>query len=185
MKKILIVAKDDFTEQLYSNIFSEEGFETITTQSGQEALTLVKQKKPDAVLTNINLKDISGFDLLKNLQANAETKRIPVVIFTNFEKAGDKQKAVELEAKDFIISAKVTPRDIVLRMRTLLGEEKTYQIPIENKSDDLIELSRDLGYKGSLTCMKCGAPLEMYLMRDFRRGEDYFKISFICPRCSR
>lgn len=185
MKKILIVSKDDFTEQLYSDIFSEERFEIITTQSGQEALTLAKQKKPDAILTNIDLKDISGFDLLKLFQSDPETKRIPVVVFTNFEKAGDKKKAIELEARDFIISAKVTPRDVVLRMRTLLGEEKSYQIPIENKSDDLIELSRDLGYKGSLTCMKCGAPLELYLMRDFRSGEDYFKISFICPRCSK
>jgi len=184
MKKILIVAKDDFTEEVYSDVFQEENFEVVKTQSGGEVLNLAIKENPDIILINIFLKDINGFEVLKDLKNNPSTNEIPVIILATLDKEEQRKKAVDLEARDFIVSTKISPRNTVLRIRTILGEERTYQIPISEKSGDIIQLYKDLGYEGDLRCSKCGSPLELYLMRDLGRGEDYFKVSFVCPKCS-
>ncbi|MCK4453830.1 response regulator [Candidatus Parcubacteria bacterium] len=185
MKKILIASKDELTGEIYANIFKEKGFEALNARFTEQALLLARQENPDIILSDIHLRDMDGFELLRRIKSDPSTNRIPVVILSKVEKEEDKNKAIELEARDFINSSKISPRDTVLRIRTILGEEKIYKIPIRigKKSESLIELNKDLGHKGGFNCPKCGSPLELYLMRDLGKGEDYFKVSFVCPKC--
>jgi PleD family two-component response regulator len=182
-KKILIAIKNDFYQKVYSQIFQEEGFEVLKTDNGNEAFYLAKKEIPDLILADVSLSEIGGFELMRLLKEEATTKRIPVMIFAQIESMEDKSQAMELEARDFIVGISVPSPEVVLRAKIILGEQKTYRIPIPKDLIEGKELAKDLGYSPTLTCPRCNSPLVLFLMRDLSKGKNYFKVSFICPRC--
>jgi len=182
LKKILLAIENDFTRKVYSRVSREEGFEVFETNNGREALILAKEKIPDIILADVSLPEVGGFDLIKILRAENVTKRIPVMIFSNVGKEEDRNRALELEAKDFIVGIFTTPLDIVLRTKFHLGEQKTYRLKVSIRDEKIKELAKDLNYPG-LICHRCGSELILFLMRDLSKGKNYFKVSFICPNC--
>jgi DNA-binding response OmpR family regulator len=183
MKKILIAITDDFTRKVYSKVFSDENFKVLETKSGKEALDLAKKEIPDITLADVSLSEIDGLELLKSLKKETLTQKIPVIIFTQTEREGDKIKAIELEARDFIVGILIPPPEVVLKVKVHLGEEKTYQLVVDRESKEVQDLAKDLGYDPNLLCSRCKAPIRLFLIRDLSRGKNYFKASFICPEC--
>ena len=184
MKKILIAINNDFTRKAYSEVFSNEKFKVLKVKNGKEALNLAIEERPDIILADISLSEMGGFELLKSLKEETSTKGIPVIIFSQLEKEEDENKAMKLEAKDFIVGARTSLRDVVRRIKVHLGREKTYRLPIaENLSQVAKELAGDLGYVPTLRCPNCDTSFILLLTRDLSKGEDYFKASFICPKC--
>jgi hypothetical protein len=99
------------------------------------------------------------------------------------EKTEDRKKSIELDAKDFIGAATVTPLEAIRRVQIALGEQKSYRLVIQKNLYNAKEFISDFGLSYDLKCPKCGVDLVLYLIRDLSKGEDYFKISFICPEC--
>lgn len=187
MKKILIAIDEDFVRRVYSSLFQEEGFQVIEAKGGKEALDLARKETPDIILADISLSEMNGLELLKSLKKEELTKKIPVVICARFENEEIRKKAIELEAKDFIERSRTTPPEVVLKIKIHLGEQRTYQLIIGQDlypNQKLSKLSEDLGYEGSLKCHRCRNPLSLFLIRDFSKGKNYFKVSFKCPKCS-
>lgn len=184
MKKILIAIDNDFIREAYSEVFKREGFEVSETKSGVEALDLAGKKKPDVILADIVFAGMEKFELLEKLKKELSTKDIPVVIFAQLERRENRRKAMELEAKDFITAAGVSPIGVVRKVRIILGEQKSYRIKILKESDGIKELVKDLNCDTDLQCPKCGSNLEMCLIRDLSAGKSHFIISFVCPECS-
>ena len=182
MKKILIAIDDNFIRKVYSKVFADEKLEVLETKSGKEALDLAKKETPDIILADVSLSEMGGLELLESLKKETLTQKIPIIIFTQLEREGDRKKAMELEAKDFILGILTPPPEVLLRVKTHLGEEKTYQLAISKDSKEAKDLAKDLGYNPNLICPKCNTPLHLFLIRDFTKGKNYFKISFICPR---
>jgi len=178
--KIVVAIKDPLLRRIYKAVFLENGFEVLLAENNQEVLELAKNENPNIILIDALFDD--GFKMVEALKKDLKTQKIPVVIFSQFEREGDKERAMELEAKDFVVGSFLTPRQVVLKMKIHLGEQKTYRIKIDKNLKEIQELARDLGYK-SLNCPFCGSTLEIFLIRDLSRGENYFKLSFICPKC--
>jgi len=185
MKKILIAIENDFTRGTYEEVFKEENFEVFATKKGKEALELARREKPDIVIADVGLSEINGLELLESFKKETATERIPVIIFDQIEKEKSKQKAIDLEAKDFIAAATVTPTEVVRKVKIALGEQRSYRISILKNLYDAKELISDLGYTYDFKCPECGSDLVLYLIRDLSRGEKYFIISVICPVCNK
>ena len=183
MKKILIAIDNNFIREVYSKVFADEKLDVLETKSGKEALDLAKKETPDIILADASLSEMGGLELLESLKKETLTKKIPIIIFTQSEREGDRKKAMELEAKDFIVGDLMPPLEVLLRVKTHLGEEKTYQLAISKDLKEAKDLAKDLEYNPNLICPKCNTPLHLFLIRDFTKGRNYFKISFICPRC--
>ena len=183
MKKILIAIEDDFTRRVYSKIFADEKLEVLETKSGKEALDLAKKETLDIILADVSLSEIGGLELLESLKKETLTQRIPIIIFTQSEREGDRKKAMELEAKDFIVGILMSPPEVLLRVKSHSGEEKSYQLAINKDLKEAKDLAKDLGYNPNLMCPKCDGSLHLFLVRDFTKGKNYFKVSFICPKC--
>lgn len=184
MRKILIAINNDFTRKAYFEVFSNEKFKVLEAKNGKEALNLAIEEQPDIILADVSLSEMGGFELLKSLKEETLTKRIPVIIFSQLEKEENKNKAIKLEAKDFVVGIRTSPRDVVRRIKVHLGREKTYRLPItENLSQVVKELAGDLGYVSTLRCPNCDTSFVLLLTRDLSKGENYFKASFICPKC--
>lgn len=81
-KTILIV--DDEADLVKVTMFRLKslGYNVITGVNGQEALDLVKEKRPDLVLLDLRLPAIDGFEVCKTIKADAALKDIPIVMFT-------------------------------------------------------------------------------------------------------
>jgi len=183
--KILIIIKNEIEKEIYTNIFREEKNDLIEASNQEEALNLAKNNQPDIIIISLSSPEIDGFKLLEDLKKNNTTQKIPVILLSPFENENNRKKAIQLEARDFIVLTKVSPRDLVFRVKSILGEEKTYQINIKEEIGDIMELNKDLGFKGIFKCQKCDSLLQLYLIRDLSKGGDYFKISFVCPKCSK
>jgi DNA-binding response OmpR family regulator len=179
-KKILLAIKNESIRKIYQETLKNEGFEVLTREEKEKIFELIKEKMPDLILVDVAL---GGFEILANLKQDEKTKRIPTIIFSSFGQAGEEKKALELEAKDFIVGALIAPKDVLCKIKIHLGEEKTYLLKLP-ENEVIKKLAQDLGYE-SLFCPSCHSPLALYLMRDLTRGKNYFKVSFICPKCQR
>jgi two-component system KDP operon response regulator KdpE len=91
------------------------GFEVITTTSGEEALEVIKSKKPDIMLLDIIMPEIDGFEVLKKLRTFSQ---LPVIAFSASHASQD--DAIRLGANDFITKP-FHPDEIVRRIAILLG----------------------------------------------------------------
>ena len=183
MKKILVAIKNDFIRGAYVEIFRREELEVFETKNGKGALDLIKKVRPDIALVDVFLPEMGGFKILEELKKEGLTKEIPVVIFDQLEKKQDRERAMNLEAKDFVAAANTTPAEITRRIKIILGEQKSYRIDISKNLEQFEELMKDLDLDPKGKCQKCGAKLTLYLVRDLSAGENHFIVSFICPNC--
>lgn len=183
IKKILIAINNDFIRGIYAEVLKKEGFDVFETKERKRFMELVIKEKPDIVLVDVFPQGIGGFELLEELKKEDLTRKIPVIIFTQLEKIEERKKAIELEAKDFISTTMVSPLGVVRRIKIVLGEQRSYRISIEKNLYDAKQFIIDMKYNHNFKCSKCGAGLILYLMRDFSKGEKYFIISIICPKC--
>ncbi len=180
--KILIAVDNDFIREAYYEVLTKENFSVLETKDGKEALSLIKKEKPDAVLLDVLLSEMGGFEVMEAMKKDEDIAQIPVIIFAQLERREDKLKAMELEAKDFISAANVSPVEVIRRIKILLGAQKSYTIE-PKKTEDLEELVKDLGGDAQLKCSKCGKDKKIHLIRDLSRGQNEFILSFVCPKC--
>ena len=122
MKKILFI-EDEFTLQKSMGEFLEKaGFKIIQALDGEIGLNLAEKEKPDLILLDLILPKISGFEVLKRLKENKETKDIPVIILTNLEESTDVGKSLELGATTYLVKSDQSLDDVLKRIKQTLKE---------------------------------------------------------------
>jgi len=122
MKKILFI-EDEFTLQKSMGEFLEKaGFKIIQALDGEIGLNLAEKEKPDLILLDLILHKISGFEVLKRLKENKETKDIPVIILTNLEESTDVGKSLELGATTYLVKSDQSLDDVLERIKETLRE---------------------------------------------------------------
>jgi len=115
--KILLVEDDQDLQEMYETKFAMEGFEVVKAENGVEALNKIPTAKPGIILLDIVMPEIDGFQVLKDLKANPETKEVPVILLTNLGQDGDIKKGMELGAVDYMIKANFTPNEVVAKVK--------------------------------------------------------------------
>ena len=114
-KKVLLVEDEPLLIDLYRERFSEEDFELAIARDGNEALKKA-DSKVDLILLDILLPGINGFEVLRRLKKNLETRDIPVIVLTNLgseQSDSDKQLAFSLGAVDYLVKSYHTPDEMV------------------------------------------------------------------------
>jgi two-component system, cell cycle response regulator DivK len=91
-KTVLIVEDNELNLKLLNDILEYHGYTVFTTQLGEPALELARQHKPDVILMDIQLPDISGMEATRRLKADQQTRTIPVIAVTAFAMPGDDAK---------------------------------------------------------------------------------------------
>ncbi|TET84708.1 MAG: response regulator [Candidatus Nealsonbacteria bacterium] len=122
MKKILFIEDEPTLQKTFGEILKPEGYEVIPALDGEMGLRLAKNKKPDLILLDLILPKVNGFEVLKKLKAEVETKDIPVIVLTNLEGIGDIDKAIELGATTYLIKADYSLEEVVEKIKKALGE---------------------------------------------------------------
>lgn len=117
---ILLVEDDTFLAGMYVTKLELEGFHVVLASDGEQAVTLAQRDVPDLMLLDIVLPKKSGFDVLKEVKANALTKNVPVILLTNLGQKEDVQKGLDLGALDYLIKAHFMPSEVVAKVRRLM-----------------------------------------------------------------
>ncbi len=101
-KKILIVEDNELNMKLFNDLLEAHGYEVIQTRDGYEAMKKAREHKPDLVLMDIQLPEVSGLDVTRWLKQDADLKHIPVIAVTAFAMKGDEEKIREGGCEDYI-----------------------------------------------------------------------------------
>lgn len=104
LKTILVVDDDEAILELIQVILSEEpSYRIITASDGQHALALGFTEKPDLILLDCNLPEMTGLEVLSKLRAHLFTSYIPVILFSAQGEVEDRVRGLEAGADDYII----------------------------------------------------------------------------------
>ena len=91
-KKVLIVEDNELNMKLFHDLLDAQGYETLQTREGLQALALARQHRPDLILMDIQLPEISGLEVTKWLKEDDELAHIPVIAVTAFAMKGDEER---------------------------------------------------------------------------------------------
>jgi len=118
-KKILWVEDDKLIGTILAKKIISSGFELFHAKNGEEALQILAQEKPDAVVVDLLLPGMSGFDILQKIQMQENGKNLPSMVLSNLSKPSDIEKAKQLGAKKFLVKAATSLDQIVAEMKDL------------------------------------------------------------------
>ncbi len=122
MKKILFIEDESALQKTIGETLSQEGYEVTSALDGEVGLRLAKLKKPDLILLDLILPKIHGFDVLKKLKQEPETKNIPIIVLTNLEGIEDVKEAIELGAQTYLVKAQYTLEELIEKIKKALAE---------------------------------------------------------------
>ncbi len=121
-KKILIVEDNELNMKLFNDLLEAHGYTTLTTRDGTEAYDIVKDKKPDLILMDIQLPEISGFDITRRIKGDNDLKDIPVIAVTAFAMKGDEDKIRECGCNGYI-SKPISIESFIQTIQTHIEKE--------------------------------------------------------------
>lgn len=119
---ILIIEDDKFLRDLISKKIQKERMEVMLAITAEGALKILKEKKAELILLDLILPGMNGFEFLKLLKQDQKTASIPVIILSNLGEDKDKETALKLGAKGFLVKAEHTPNEIVEEIKKILRE---------------------------------------------------------------
>ncbi|MBI4086908.1 response regulator [Candidatus Kaiserbacteria bacterium] len=121
-KHILIIEDDPLIQQMIVDKLTGEGYDVAACVMAEDGLAAMEKAKPDLLLLDLLLPQMDGFAVLEKMKADPRMKSIPVVILSNFGQQKDIDKGLGMGAVAYLIKANVNPRDVVEKVRTILGE---------------------------------------------------------------
>lgn len=118
--KILIVEDNELNMKLFDDLLTAYGYVTFKTSDGRQVLDLARQHKPDLILMDIQLPEVSGLEVTQWLKADADLKNIPVVAVTAFAMKGDEDKIRAGGCEDYI-SKPISISEFIKTVQKYLG----------------------------------------------------------------
>ncbi|MGQ9627563.1 MAG: GGDEF domain-containing response regulator [Anaerolineae bacterium] len=100
--RILVVEDDLDVSNMLQLYFDSQGYEVAVATRGKDALELSRAKMPEVVVLDINLPDINGYEVCRELRSNLRTSHIPIIFLTQKDERTDKIAGLELGADDYI-----------------------------------------------------------------------------------
>ena len=122
MPNVLLVDDEDSIRSLYSKLLTVDGFHVNTAQSGEEALFKVSSDRPDIILLDISLPEMSGIDFLSRIKSDNSTADIPVLMFTGSSEMQVISECLDKGAAGYIIKGEdheelVTKVNLLIRLK--------------------------------------------------------------------
>jgi DNA-binding response OmpR family regulator len=119
---ILLVEDDPVLSKMYTEKFKFEGFNVLSAGNGEDGLKMALTQKVDLILLDLMLPRLSGNELLAKLREDPKGKDITVIALTNLAEQEEKDRAMQLGAKEYLIKAMQTPEEVVKKVKDYLGK---------------------------------------------------------------
>jgi DNA-binding response OmpR family regulator len=121
MTRIAIIEDDSVISQMYRMKFEAAGFEAEVADNGVRGIALVEAYKPDIILLDISMPEMTGDEALEHIRKNPSSKETPVIILTNLGEEEAPKSIRKLGIHSYNVKANLTPRQVVARVKDALG----------------------------------------------------------------
>jgi len=101
-KTVLIVEDNELNMKLFHDLLEAHGYNVLQARTGPEALALADEHRPDLILMDIQLPEISGLEVTQKIKNNKELANIPVIAVTAFAMKGDEERIRQGGCEDYI-----------------------------------------------------------------------------------
>lgn len=101
-KTVLIVEDNELNMKLFHDLLEAHGYDTIEARTGPEALKLADEHRPDLILMDIQLPEVSGLEVTQKLKKTPDLAQIPVIAVTAFAMKGDEERIRQGGCEDYI-----------------------------------------------------------------------------------
>lgn len=122
MKRALVIEDNENNMKLVTFILEKNGYSTIKAGNGKRGIELASKKLPDFILLDIQLPDMDGLEVLKELRRSEINGEIPIIAITSYAMSGDRQRMIEAGCNGYI-EKPIDPVTIINEIRKIIGEE--------------------------------------------------------------
>ena len=120
-KSVLIVEDNELNMKLFNDLLAAHGYRVIQTRNGFDALDLARKHKPDLVLMDIQLPEVSGLEVTKWLKDDENLRHIPIIAVTAFAMKGDEERIRSGGCEAYISKPISVPR-FIETIKSYLGD---------------------------------------------------------------
>ena len=113
---VLLVEDEAGLRDLYEDELNKAGYLVFAVANGEEALSIVKDRKPMAVILDIMLPGLSGLDVLAKIRADETMKDTPVYLLTALEDTDDRARGMSLGATEYLSKNDVSPKEVIAKL---------------------------------------------------------------------
>lgn len=119
MSKILVIEDDFMFRRLLCKLIENAGHEVIEAENGMAGLEAIERESPCLVVTDMEMPNMTGFDLLRTLRADDKTRELPVVVVSAHETAADRDEAHNLGCSAYVLKT-IAPEKLIERILSAL-----------------------------------------------------------------
>jgi two-component system, cell cycle response regulator DivK len=120
--KILIVEDDNQSLYMLTFLLESNNYEVLQSNNGLDGIKKAQEFKPKAIILDIQLPQMNGYEVTKVLRENDELKNIPIIVVTSFAMIGDKNKALDAGA-DGYIEKPIDPDTFITQMESFIPKK--------------------------------------------------------------
>ena len=122
--RVLIVEDDDDALALVEAILDEGGYEVETARDGRAALEIISQDRPDAIVLDLMLPEMDGFEVVHRLHVNADWRDTPVILLTARDLSHEERRALDTGTTRVIQKGNFTRDELLAELRQMIGERR-------------------------------------------------------------
>lgn len=122
-KTVLIVEDNELNMKLFNDLLEAHGYATLQTRNGVEAVELARRHKPNLILMDIQLPEVSGLQVTQWIKDDEELRHIPVIAITAFAMKGDEEK-IRQGGCEAYLSKPISVVKFLETVRNYLGETR-------------------------------------------------------------
>ncbi len=143
--KLLVVDDTAKNVKLLADILTARGYNVVTAGSGAEALSQVEAERPDLVLLDVVMPEMSGYEVCRKLRINPVTQLLPVIMVTALDPSEERVKGIEAGADDFLTKP-INQAELLARVKSLIRIKELYDI-VQNQAAELADLNKNLEHR--------------------------------------
>jgi adenylate cyclase len=140
--KILVVDDTARNIKLLADLLTVKGYNVVTAASGREALVQVETERPDLVLLDVVMPEMSGYEVCRAIRAQPVTAMLPVIMVTALDPGEERVKGIEAGADDFLTKP-INQPELLARVRSLLRIKELYDT-VQSQATQLADWNKTL-----------------------------------------
>lgn len=121
MKKVLVIEDNADNMKLMTFILEKNGYRTIGAISGKDGIELAFKEKPDFIILDIQLPDMNGLEVLKEIRKSKINGNIPIIAVTSFAMGGDREKIMAAGCNGYI-EKPIDPINVIHQIKEITGD---------------------------------------------------------------
>jgi len=134
---VLVVEDESAQREVLQYNLEAEGFRVVMAVNGDEALLFLREEKPDLVVLDWMLPNVSGIEICRRVKANPETRSIPIIMLSARSEEGDRVRGLETGADDYVVKP-YSVVELMARLRTQLRRTRPATMGERLVFDDII-----------------------------------------------